>query len=85
MQVEGHQPNGGGKAVAGAAIPVAFRLQYRSAIIADGSSRGSNNRSHGKWLATNGERLSLRDLDEESHDFLFDVSPVVAAAAAAES
>lgn len=61
-----------GKALTGQAIPVAFRLQYRSA---DVSSRG---KGHDKWLASVGDggRLGLRDLEGESQDFLFDISPV---------
>lgn len=70
MQVEdGHSD---GKAVAGQAIPVAFRLQYRSADVS------SRSKGHGKWLASVGDegRLGLRDLEDESQDFLFDISPV---------
>lgn len=69
MQIEVHHLNG--KATAGAAIPVAFRLQYCSASVSGG-------KSHGKWLASMGDggRLSLRELEEESVEFLFDISPV---------
>lgn len=69
MQIEAHHLNG--MAAAGAAIPVAFRLQYRSADMSGG-------KSHGKWLAPMGDggRLGLRELEGESPEFLFDISPV---------
>lgn len=70
VQVE-DQPHPNGKAAAGAAIPVAFRLQYRSADVSGG-------KGHGKWLASgpDGARLGLRTLEDESQDFLVDISVV---------
>lgn len=84
VQVQDRQRNGNGsgngKAVAGSGarmgVPVAFRLQYRSAD-------GSRGKSHGKWLASTaadekeeGARLGLRELEEQSQDLLFDINPV---------
>lgn len=62
----------GGKAVAGAATPVAFRMQY-----CDANTKATG---HGKWLALvgtgdGGGYLGLRDAEEETHQLMFDMRP----------